>query len=58
MNLSIYAVDTNQGGVQTATSQLTMITESAGGFVVMDNGDIGRGFDRIVAENSLYYQMG
>ena len=58
MNLSVYAVDTNQGGVQTATSQLTMITESAGGFVVMDNGDIGRGFDRIVAENSLYYQMG
>ena len=57
MNLSVYAVDTNQGAVQTATSQLTMLTESAGGFVVMDNGDIGRGFDRIVAENSLYYQM-
>ena len=34
-----------------------MLTESAGGFVVMDNGDIGRGFDRIVAENSIYYQM-
>ena len=57
MNLSVYAVDMNQGAVQTATSQLTMLTESAGGFVVMDNGDIGRGFDRIVSENSLYYQM-
>ena len=57
MNLSVYAVDMNQGAVQTATSQLTMLTESAGGFVVMDNGDIGRGFDRIVVENSLYYQM-
>ena len=52
MNLSVYAVDTNQGAVQTATDQLTMLTESAGGFVVMDNSDIGRGFDRIVAENS------
>jgi VWFA-related protein len=56
-NLNVYAVDTNQGGVQTATSQLTMLTENAGGFVVMDNNQIGRGFDRIVAENSIYYQM-
>ena len=57
MNLSVYAVDTNQGAVQRATDQLTLLTANAGGFVVMDNNDIGRGFDRIVAENSIYYQM-
>ena len=58
MNMNIYALDMRgPGAVQTATDQLTMLTESAGGFVVMDNNDIGRGFDRIVAENSTYYLL-
>jgi len=57
-NVNIYALDMRgPGAVQTATDQLTLITENAGGFVVMDNNDIGRGFDRIVAENSIYYRM-
>jgi VWFA-related protein len=57
-NVNIYAVDMRgPGSVQTATSQLTMLTENTGGFVVMDNDDIGRGFDRMVAENSAYYLL-
>jgi VWFA-related protein len=57
-NLNIYAVDMRGPGVtQTPTDQLTMLTENTGGFAVMDNNDIDRGFDRIVAENSTYYML-
>jgi VWFA-related protein len=58
MNVNIYGLDMRgPGATQTATDQLTMLSESTGGFVVMDNNDIGRGFDRIVAENSTYYLL-
>jgi VWFA-related protein len=57
-NLNIYAIDMRGPGVtQTPTDQLTMLTENTGGFAVMDNNDIGRGFDRIVSENSTYYML-
>ena len=58
MNVNIYGLDMRgPGATQTATDQLTMLSENTGGFVVMDNNDIGRGFDRIVAENSTYYLL-
>jgi VWFA-related protein len=58
-NVSIYAVDMRgPGAVQTPVSQLNVLTEETGGFVVMDNNDIGRGFARLVAENSTYYMLG
>jgi VWFA-related protein len=58
MNVNIYGLDMRgPGTTQTATDQLTMLSENTGGFVVMDNNDIGRGFDRIVAENSTYYLL-
>jgi VWFA-related protein len=57
-NVNIYAVDMRgPGAVQTPISQLTMLSENTGGFVVMDNNDIGRGFARLVAENSTYYML-
>src|SRR5262245_42534768 len=58
MNVNIYGLDMRgPGATQTATDQLTMLSENTGGFVVMDNPDIGRGFDRLVAENSTYYLL-
>ena len=38
-------------------NQLNLLTEDTGGFVVMDNNEIDRGFRRIVAENSAYYLL-
>jgi hypothetical protein len=58
-NVNIYAIDMGgPGAVQSPLSTLTTIAETNGGFVVMDNNDIGRGFDRLVAENSTYYLLG
>jgi len=58
MNVNIYGLDMRgPGATQTATDQLTMLSENTGGFVVMDNPDIDRGFDRLVAENSTYYLL-
>jgi VWFA-related protein len=57
-NVNIYAVDMREPGTfQTATDQLTMLTANSGGFAVMDSNDIGRGLDRIIAENSTYYLL-
>jgi VWFA-related protein len=57
-NVSIYGVDMRgPGTVQLPLDQLTSIAEANGGFVVMDNPEIGRGFDRLVAENSTYYLL-
>jgi VWFA-related protein len=57
-SINIYALDMRgPGAVQTATGQLTMLTENTGGFVVMDNNDIDRGLGRIVGENSTYYLL-
>jgi hypothetical protein len=57
-NVSIYAVDMRgPGEVQKPLNQLNLLTEDTGGFVVMDNNEIDRGFRRIVAENSAYYLL-
>ena len=57
-NVSIYAVDMRgPGAVQTPLNQLNLLTEDTGGFVVMDNNEIDRGFGRIVAESSAYYLL-
>jgi VWFA-related protein len=57
-NVSIYAVDMRgPGAVQTPLNQLNILAEDSGGFVVMDNNEIDRGFRRIVAENSAYYLL-
>ena len=57
-NVNIYAIDMREPGTfQTATDQLTFLTANSGGFAVMDSHDIGRGLDRIIAENSTYYLL-
>ena len=57
-NVTLYAVDMRgPGAVQAPLNQLNLLTEDTGGFVVMDNNDIDRGFRRIVAENSAYYLL-
>jgi VWFA-related protein len=57
-NVSIYAVDMRgPGAVQAPLNQLNILAEDSGGFVVMDNPEIDRGFRRIVAENSSYYLL-
>src|SRR5687768_3691493 len=46
-NVTFYGLDMRgPGAAQTATDQLTTLTENTGGFVVMDNNDIDRGFGR------------
>jgi VWFA-related protein len=57
-NVNIYAVDTRgPGNFQKPLDTLTMLAEETGGFVIMDNNDIDRGFNRLVAENSAYYLL-
>ena len=57
-SVNIYAVDMRgPGAVQAPLNQLNILTEDSGGFVVMDNNEIDRGFRRIVAENSAYYLL-
>ena len=57
-NVNIYAVDTRgPGNFQKPLDTLTMLAEETGGFVIMDNNDIDRGFTRLVAENSAYYLL-
>jgi VWFA-related protein len=57
-NVSIYPVDMRgPGAVQAPLNQLNILAEDSGGFVVMDNNEIDRGFRRIVGENSSYYLL-
>jgi Ca-activated chloride channel family protein len=58
-NVNIYTVDMRgPGATQQPLDTLSTLAENNGGFVVMDNNDIGRGFARLVAENSTYYLLG